>query len=176
MTATPEDPSALLEKAGPVTLPCGRWPRLSTAVLARAARRVDPVLLQEPSAELRWALLLLGLAPRFGVEGLALVPPRSVPFQLALGDDGAITVAVDRGIASAKVLPDAAMHSWVRPLLPPQLVVEFAAVENVNSVLVAWLLQLCQAAKPAPMTVSHTRSVIATQFRQLRLDQMMTIA
>ncbi len=119
---------------------------------------------------------LLGLAGRFADRGALQLPLLAMPFQVAILDDFAVVVRIDPLVSSSKILPDAGAHSWMRGLATQQLIVDFVAVDLVNSVLVAWLLQLAQSAKPAAILVRNTRSSIATQFRQLRLDQMMTIS
>ncbi len=176
MTSPADDIAARLRKPGPLTIDCTSQSRLPSAWLALAIVRSDPVTLTGASPELRWTLHLLGLAPRLGVEPNVLLQPRALPFQITLHADGGVQVQADRAIAGNKLLPDAAAHGWVRPLELVSLNVDFAAVDMVNSVLVAWLLQLAQAARPAGVSVRNTRTAIATQFKQLRLDQMMTIA
>ncbi len=176
MTSSDNDILALLRQPGPLTIDCASRLRLPAVWLAQAIVRADPVALTGASPELRWTLHLLGLAPRLGVEPNVALQPRSLPFQITLHADGGIQIQADRAIAGNKLLSETAAHSWVRPLELVSLSVDFAAVDMVNSVLVAWLLQLAQAARPAGVSVRNTRTAIATQFKQLRLDQMMTIA
>ena len=175
MTPTPADLLKLLLDPSVRALDCAGHPRLPTPVLISATKRPLPVSLLNTGPDLTWALTLLGLSGAVGVTTRDTLQARDLPFQVGLEADGTVLVSVDRAVANNKLLYENASHSWGRGLLATQVVVDFAAVDFVNSVLVAWLLQLAQATKPAAMTVRNARSSIVTQFKQLRLDQMMTI-
>jgi len=175
VTSTPADLLKLLAEPGVRSLDCAGHPRLATEVLIAATKRPQPVALINTGLDLNWALTLLGLTGAVGVTTRETLHARDLPFQVGLEADGTVLVSVDRAVANNKLLYESASHSWGRGLLATQVVVDFAAVDFVNSVLVAWLLQLAQATKPAAMTVRSARSSIVTQFKQLRLDQMMTI-
>jgi hypothetical protein len=175
LTHTPDDLLQQLAEPGPVALDCSRYPRLSTAFILAASKRPQGVRLLNASSESRWALSLLGLSGMFSIVADETIQARDLPFQVGMDATATIVVAVDRAAAINKRLYDPAAHSWGRGLATATIIVDFAAVDMVNSVLVAWLLQLAQASRPAAMLVRHARSLIATQFKQLRLDQMMTI-
>ena len=175
MTPTPDAFLDQLAGPGPVTLDCSSHPRLSTALILAASKRSQAVRLVQASPETRWALSLLGLSGMFSVTSDESLQSRDLPFQVGMDASGIIVVSVDRAAANNKRLYDSAAHSWGRGLSAASVIVDFAAVDMVNSVLVAWLLQLAQATRPASMLVRNARSLIVTQFKQLRLDQMMTI-
>jgi hypothetical protein len=164
-----------LDATGAVSIACGAVPRLPTDFLARAAKRPSAVTLAEVAADARWALHVLGLGERFGVASPVGTSSSQLPFQVSLGADGALVVSPDRAVAQNKLLGDQIAHTWARGLLAPGYVIDFVAVDQVNSVLVAWLLQLAQSAKPATMAVRNARPAVLTQFKQLRLDQMMAL-
>jgi hypothetical protein len=175
VSSDPQDLSRQLDAPGAVSIPCAAHPRLPAAFIAAAVKRAAPVSLAEVAPEARWALHVLGHGERLGVSSPIRTGPRELPFQVSLEADGAVIVSCDRAIAQNKLLGDQVAHSWARGLLAPRMVVDFAAVDQVNSVLVAWLLQLAQSAKPATMAVRHARPPVLIQFKQLRLDQMMTL-
>jgi hypothetical protein len=175
VTTDPSDLIRLLDTPGAVSIDCGAQPRLPAAFLARAAKRAGGVALTGVGADACWALQVLGLGERFGVASGVRTTGRELPFQVSLEADGALSISCDRAIAQNKLLGDQVAHSWVRGLLAPSCTVDFAAVDQVNSVLVAWLLQLAQSARPGTMAVRHARQQVLTQFKQLRLDQMMTL-
>jgi hypothetical protein len=176
VTTSPADLHKLLAEPGAQSLDCAGCPRLPTDFIIKAVKRPAPLSLINTGQDLNWALTLLGLTGTFAVTPRDTLQARDLPFQVGLEADATVLVSVDRAVANNKLLYESASHSWGRGLLATQVVVDFAAVDFVNSVLVAWLLQLAQATKPAAMTVRNARSSIVTQFKQLRLDQMMTIA
>jgi anti-anti-sigma regulatory factor len=160
-------------EAGSGTIDCAQHPRLPTQfaiAAARADRRLANV-----APEARWALHVLALGERVGVESPARTRASELPFQVSLDADDGLVVRPFRDIAQSKLLPDQVSHSWARGLLAPRVIVDLSDVDQVNSVLVAWLLQLAQSAKPAAMAVRNARAQIVTQLKQLRLDLMMTI-
>ena len=53
------------------------------------------------------------------------------------------------------------------------LSVDLAAIDNLNSLLVAWLIQLSHAAAPLRIALSNLSAQAATQLRQLRLNHLM---
>lgn len=174
MTDT-DDLTTRLDDPGTTTIDCSAYPRLPATFVLQASRRRQPPTLTNVSADAAQILDLLGLAQRFGITAPRTISARDLPFQLSIEADATLVVAADRGIAQHRMLDEPLSHGWARGLIAPKLVVDMAAVEQVNSVLVAWLLQLAQAAKPAATTVLRARPQIVTQFKQLRLDQMMTL-
>ncbi len=176
---TTNDPTsallATLSGNAPVTVDCSAYPRLPVAFIDAAVKRPIAVALTNVQVDACWALHLLGLGERLRVDSPMQTKPRDIPFQLGMDGTG-LLVSPDRTISQNKLLSDQVCHSWARGLLAETLTVDFAAVDQVNSMLVAWLLQLAQSARPAGMVVRNARAQILTQFKQLRLDQMMKLA
>ena len=55
------------------------------------------------------------------------------------------------------------------------MVIDCHRIEHVNSVLIAWMLQIVQSSKPMQVQVRRTKPQVGTQLRQLRLDHLMKI-
>ncbi len=66
-------------------------------------------------------------------------------------------------------------HQWAAGLSAEAIVIDLHRVGHVNSVLIAWMLQIVQSAKPIPVHVRRAHAQVVTQLRQLRLDHLMKI-
>ena len=67
------------------------------------------------------------------------------------------------------------LHQWAAGIQADAMVIDCIRLNHVNSVLIAWMLQIVQSAKPVPVRIRHTKPQVATQLKQLRLDHLMTI-
>lgn len=77
--------------------------------------------------------------------------------------------------ASAQRFGNPFLHQWIGGLHADLVVIDCVRISHVNSVLIAWMLQIVQSAKPVPVHVRHAKPQVATQLKQLRLDHLMTI-
>jgi hypothetical protein len=162
--------------SGATRIDCASCARIPASFLAEAARRSGTAtpLLANVHGDARAALHVLGLSQRFKVDSPTHPPIPDLPFKVGLEGAGVIIV-VDRAIAQNKLLDDPISHAWVRGLAADFITLDFGIVDHVNSMLVAWLLQLAQSAKPARVRLRNTKPQVQTQVKQLRLDQMMDI-
>lgn len=121
------------------------------------------------------ALGLLGEALRFGVEVPSEHAPlvKDGPFLLKLEGDGSLVLVVLPNACHHPRMGGGICHAWAEALVVPGVQVDLTAVTHLNSVLIAWMLQLVQAFKPAPFRISGASAAVATQLRQLRLDYVM---
>jgi hypothetical protein len=114
-----------------------------------------------------------------GCERLVLVHPGVQPLdlscQLRCGLDGAAEIHVQRtALQNARLsLPGA--YAWMRRLVSGELVVNLEELPHINSVLVAWILQLSQAAKPAQLTLRKVARQVNIQLMQLRLHHLLSV-
>jgi anti-anti-sigma regulatory factor len=80
-----------------------------------------------------------------------------------------------RGLPSLSLMAEAAAHDWIGGAAFALLVIDLKEIENLNSLLVSWLLQLSHAAAPVRAVLSNPSAQAATQLRQLRLDHILTV-
>ncbi len=66
-------------------------------------------------------------------------------------------------------------HQWAAGVEATAVVIDCGRLDQVNSVLIAWMLQIVQSARPVPVKVLRAKPQVATQLRQLRLDHLMQI-
>jgi hypothetical protein len=126
-----------------------------------------PAALKAVEAIDRAGVLAVGAPGR--AAALAVPPLFSVDIR---GDQLELRVlAPARGAASAAMLA----HDWLRGVSCSRLDIDLGAIEHLDSLLVAWLLQLSQAAAPAKVLLLHVSAQAATQLRQLRLNHLMAI-
>lgn len=163
--------------ARPAVLACGDGVRLPTTFLAAedvAAGQWRLVGLPERGA---LALALLGLDRACGVaapdgQRAFLGDP---PFRLSLAGDGTITIVLAGGQPVSPRIEQEAAHLWIQALAPAAVVIDLARVPHLTSVVIAWMLQITQGAKPAPVRVVHANPMIVAQLRQLRLNYLMAL-
>ncbi len=162
--------------AGATRIDCTAHDRLPVSFLAEASGRSPSaqVTLVNVHGDARAALQVLGLSQRFHVELPTHPPIPALPFTIGIQGAGLVLV-IERMISQNRLLDDPVSHSWMRGLLADSVILDFSIVEHVNSMLVAWLLQLAQSAKPARLRLRSTKPQVQTQMKQLRLDQMMDI-
>jgi len=143
---------------------------------AGAVERKSRIFLDGFSPDTNLALALLDTQALLGLPaGSRERLPVNRAFTPQLKPKGFLLLRAQRDVGQLSQLSDAAFHSWLRGLTLVQVEVDLSAVEHINSVLVAWLLQLGQAAAPAKLQLSHVTRQAKTQLTQLRLDHLMTI-
>lgn len=176
--AAPADPHRLaaLEQASRVApIPAATIDRLS-AVGLHALQRAEGVRLAEPRPAVRAAIMVCGLAKRLGVEAKSDEQRDldQMPFTVRIEKHG-IVVEVQANAERRNSFGQPVYHQWVAGVTADSLTIDCHRVEHVNSVLIAWMLQICQLAKPTPVHVARARPQVETQLKQLRLDHLMRI-
>jgi anti-anti-sigma regulatory factor len=56
-----------------------------------------------------------------------------------------------------------------------QLEIDCSAINQANSLLIAWIIRLAQAAKPRPLTLIGVSERQAVLFRRMRLDHIVAL-
>jgi hypothetical protein len=173
----------LLAPGGAVSISCNGQARLSAAFLAAALSatgaggflRLDglsPAALSAVEAVDPEHRLAVGSGARPAGPG----PVGDRPYQVSLAPDGTVTISMLKGVGQHRYMNESASHEWVRGLDAPAVVVDLAQIEHLNSLLVAWLLQLNQGAGPGRCRLANVGRQAVAQLTQLRLNHMLTIA
>ncbi len=97
------------------------------------------------------------------------------PFQVRLGLDGGMHVLLLKGIGQHPHMNEAAAYEWVRGLDATAVVVDMAHIEHLNSLLVAWLLQINQGVGAGRCRLLHVGRQAEAQLSQLRLNHLLSI-
>jgi len=124
----------------------------------------------------RSAVLIIGLAQRLGIAPNAEEQHdlEHVPFVVHIRDRE-VVIEVASTVESRQAIGQPFYHQWAAGVTASALVIDCHRVEHVNSVLIAWMLQIVQSGKPVPVHVRRARAQVVTQLRQLRLDHLMVI-
>lgn len=112
--------------------------------------------------------------PRLLVDEPA--PPAAMPFAVETADPAGLRVSVEANAGQHAGLAHPEAHDWAGGVEAPYIDVAMERVSHVNSVLVAWLLQVAQQARPGRLRVAGASPAVVTQLKQLRLDHLMTLA
>ena len=96
------------------------------------------------SAQARLALQVVDPDRRFAIgdaaRSLGQVGDR--PYQVSLSADGTVTLLLLKGIGQHHHMNESAAYEWLRGLDATAVVVDMSQIEHLNSLLVAWLLQI----------------------------------
>jgi anti-anti-sigma regulatory factor len=98
------------------------------------------------------------------------------PYQVHLHEDGSVRVLLLKGIGQHRHMTEAASHEWVRGLDAQRVEVDLRHIEHLNSLLVAWLLQLNQGAGAGRCRLVQVGRQAVAQLTQLRLNHLLAIA
>lgn len=153
-----------------------RIARLPISAIA-ALQQVPGVRLADLQPQVRQALIVAGLSRHLGLalDAGEAKDLESQPFALIAEDQRAI-LDIHVGAGRMSGLGQPLYHQWAGGLEAAGIVFDCHRLEHVNSVLIAWMLQIVQAAKPTPVQVRRAKPQVATQLKQLRLDHLMAIA
>ncbi len=66
-------------------------------------------------------------------------------------------------------------HDWLQGLTAGSITIDLTAVQQINSVVVAWMLRLAQDSAPLRLKLSKVSRQVETQLRQLRLDHILAL-
>ncbi len=158
---------------GVARLPVG----IVAAVQAAAAASNGIVRLEGLSAPARLALQVVDPDRRLAVDDPARqVPVGERPFQVTITLDGKVQVHLLKGIGQHVHLNEHSSHEWIRGLDAKMVEVDLSQIEHLNSLLVAWLLQLNQGAGAGRCRLTHVGRQAVAQLTQLRLNHLLTIA
>ncbi len=138
------------------------------------AQRGGRVRVIGTSSAMRSALRLANIDGLIGGAEEHTSLPSDVPCMLGFGD-GSIEVCVSGQTLQSTRLASPASLGWIQAISATSVLVDLGELPVVNSVLVAWLLQLGQYARPASMEVSNVNRQVAIQFNQLRLHHLLTM-
>ncbi|MCX8039845.1 MAG: hypothetical protein N3B15_04645 [Planctomycetota bacterium] len=172
--ADPENPQLLAALTAASPLSASQLSRLPVRALPLLAG--VPLRFCDPPPAVRSALLLLGashcLSPPPLVEEL-LWRERCPVVMRIVGQRVAIALPARPEQWATLALP--VYHRWAAGILAEALDIDASAVVQVNSVLINWLLQLLQAARPACLYLHGASPAIKVQLRQLRIDQLLSV-
>jgi hypothetical protein len=148
-------------------------PRFPTSLIAAAhASGSSPVIsgLSEPVVG---ALRIVGAGALFGLEPITA---SRLPFTAHVRADGAVVILVTTSAATVPVTSTPVAHDWAAHLAMPGVEVDLGQLSTLNSVVIAWLLQLGHSAHPAAVRLLGANRQVVAQLRQLRLDQVLALA
>ncbi len=176
--ASPADPqrlAALVAAAAVTPIPGSTIERLPAEGIA-ALQRCEGVRFSALRPSVRAAALIAGLGAR-----LDLKPSEEesrdlehVPFTLHVAGRE-VVLEVCASSERRHNIGQPFYHQWASGVLADAMVIDCHRIEHVNSVLIAWMLQIVQSSKPMPVQVRRSRAQVGTQLRQLRLDHLMKI-
>jgi hypothetical protein len=150
--------------------------RFSVDVLT-ALHQAEGVCFDGLRPALRAAALVTGFGPRLGLTPTAEErrDMEQLPFVVHVVDRD-VVIEVCASVERRHGIGQPFYHQWAAGISAAAVVIDCHRVEHVNSVLIAWMLQVVQSAKPVPVQVRRARIQVMTQLRQLRLDHLMSIA
>lgn len=97
------------------------------------------------------------------------------PFVITFPSSGSICLRLGREAGSHRLLADAISHDWLRGLLADRLRIDLGELTHINSLLIAWLIQVSQAIAPGRVELANVHVQAATQLGQLRLTHLLPI-
>jgi len=134
-------------------------------------RRGGWLRLKVSDPAVRALIVLAGLQRLMPAEG---GPPLELSCTAAFGDDE-LRLTLQHGLGLNPRLATTSGHNWMSRLAVRRATVDMAELTHVNSIIVAWLLQLAQAAKPAELVLVNVNRQVAIQFNQLRLNHVLQV-
>jgi hypothetical protein len=152
---------------------CVRFPAVLLVGGRLAAERAWR--LEGVDERLKLALAVLGQAGRFAL--VSSEPHRSFladqPFAVQVESDGALVL--QPRAEGGKHLESSFAHAWMTAVETPRVTFDLVNVTHLTSVLIAWMLQVAQSARPAQTCIAHASPGVTAQLCQLRLDHLMTL-
>lgn len=172
--------AGLLKPQSTVVVDCDSVARLPVGVLAAAQEAAAAsngfLRLQGLSTTARLALLVVDPDRRLAVDDPARLPHVGErPFQVTITVDGNVAVRLLKGIGQHVHLSESASYDWIRGLDANVVEVDLSQIEHLNSLLVAWLLQLNAGAGPGRCKLVRVGRQAVAQLSQLRLNHLLTI-
>jgi len=133
-------------------------------------RRGGSLRIDAPDVELRQLIRLANL------ERLLLDPIGvcDLSCQVLYGEND-IAITIHRSAGQNPRMTTPLSYSWLGRITTAKVTVDLSEVAHINSVMVAWLLQLGQAAKPATFELRNVSRQVVIQLNQLRLNHLLTV-
>jgi anti-anti-sigma regulatory factor len=169
----------VLSRANSVSLvlDLGTAPRLDSGLLASLGpveqdvlRRGGSLRLETADAELRQVVRLANLE-RLLVDAAGV---NDLSCQVTYSDQE-VAIVIQRNAGQNPRMTTPLSYAWLGRVSCQRVGVDLGEVAHINSVLVAWLLQLGQAAKPASFALFNVSRQVAIQLNQLRLNHLLTV-
>lgn len=172
--------SSLLSPRATVVVSCHDAARLPVAVLAVAlevtAASGGFLRLEGLTPQTRLALQVVDPEHRLAMDDASRATQVGErPFQVRLGVDGKVALVLSKGIGQHPHMNEAASYEWIRGLDASVVEVDLSHIEHLNSLLVAWLLQLNQGAGPGRCRLIQVGRQAVAQLTQLRLNHLLSI-
>ena len=164
-----------------VVVPCAEDARLPVTVLFAAlettAMTSGFLRFEGLSANARLALQAVDPDRRLAVGDAARTIGQmgDRPYQVRLAADGSVTLLLLKGIGQHHHMNETAAYEWIRGLEASAVVVDMSQIEHLNSLLVAWLLQINQGAGVGRCRLVQVGRQAVTQLSQLRLNHLLVI-
>jgi hypothetical protein len=167
---------ALVSASADAPIPGATIDRLSVDVL-KALQQSEGLRFDGLSPAVRAAAMITGLGPRLG-----LIPTaeerrdmEQLHFSVHVVDQD-VTIEMCASLERRHGIGQPFYHRWAAGISAGAVIIDCHRIDHVNSVLIAWMLQIVQSAKPIPVHIRGARAQVLTQLRQLRLDHLMSIA
>ncbi len=169
----------LLGGVAPIEVDCAGTARLEAAALSAIALSANAqskdARLTGANGDERLALAVLGI-DRLIPSAERVAPPAAMGPGFAASLDGAsVVIAVDRKAGDDGRLSNPQSHRWLVGVAADVVAIDLATLEHINSSIVAWILLLVQAGRPARFELRHVHRQVATQLTQLRLNHLLTV-
>jgi anti-anti-sigma regulatory factor len=174
--------AGLLTPQSTVVVMCEGVARLPVGILAAAQEAAAAsngfLRLEGLSASARLALQVVDPERRLAVDDPARQPQAvgERPFQVTITTDGSVLVRLLKGIGQHAHLSESSSYDWIRGLDANVVEVDLSQIEHLNSLLVAWLLQLNQGSGAGRCKLVRVGRQAVAQLTQLRLNHLLTIA
>ena len=164
-----------------VAISCNGVPRLPVAALVIAMQLATEtggfLRLEGVSASALQALQVVDPGRLLAVEDATRVAVvGESPFQVRAGVDGSLHLLLSKGVGQHPHMAEAASYEWIRGLEATAVVIDLSQLEHLNSLLVAWLLQLNQGAGPGRCRLVNVGRQAVAQLSQLRLNHLLSIS
>lgn len=172
--SAPTHPARVQDLAAVAPVPAPDLARVPLAALPLLL--AHGVRLTALKPEVRLALLCFGaercLEPPCTPSEQRLLALKPFAMRIAHGD--ALVELPERPEAWAILAHEPAYHRWAAGI-DAAIRLDLRRTHHINSVFVAWLLQLVQAAQPQRVLVCGSNAQAGAQLRQLRLDHLITL-
>ncbi len=155
----------VLDAAGLARFPCALLGALANGQRRACVLGLDPAQADALAAVGAGAVLDLG----------APVAP-TMPFAGSIRGDGTVVLRLLPSALTHPGMPGDAAKGWIEHLDLVAVEIDLGALPAVNSVVIAWTLQVAHQLQGVPLRIAGASRQVATQLQQLRLDRILSIA
>ena len=171
---------ALMSPRASVLVSCHDVARLPVGVLASALEATAAsggfLRFEGLTPQTRLALQVIDPERRLAVDEAQRLPQVGErPFHARITIAGNVAIHLGKGIGQHPHMNETASHEWIRGLEATLVEVDLGNIEHLNSLLVAWLLQLNQGAGSGRCRLIQVGRQAVAQLTQLRLNHLLTI-